>query len=104
MLDMGFRTMLKINAVARAAAGHHDIGHDESPGAGDDQQFPLRTPRSIAVSAARQPHCTIAHQVMLADGQEHKDKLLPALLKGRLPARAGVRQQAQHRGAPCRAC
>ena len=83
MLDMGFRDdVLKINAccassrqaiMISATMNHRELGTISNS--------LLRTPRSIAVSAARQPHSTIAHQVMLADGQEHKDKLLPALLE-----------------------
>jgi superfamily II DNA/RNA helicase len=37
--------------------------------------------RKIAVGRVRQPHSSIRHQVMLADSQSHKDRLLQALLQ-----------------------
>ena len=40
----------------------------------------LRDPRSIAISEVRSPHSSIHHQRILADGPEHKDRLLQALL------------------------
>jgi superfamily II DNA/RNA helicase len=41
----------------------------------------LRSPKKIAVGQVRQPHSSITHQLILADSQEHKDKLLAALLQ-----------------------
>jgi superfamily II DNA/RNA helicase len=35
---------------------------------------------TIAIGEVRQPHSSIFHQVILADGRDHKDRLLPALL------------------------
>jgi superfamily II DNA/RNA helicase len=40
----------------------------------------LRDPQSIAISEVRSPHSSIHHQRILADGPEHKDRLLQALL------------------------
>jgi ATP-dependent RNA helicase SrmB len=83
MLDMGFREdVLKINGycaperqvlMVSATLNHRELG--------SISRALLNSPQTIAVDAARQPHSTIAHQVMLADGQEHKDKLLVALLE-----------------------
>ncbi len=83
MLDMGFRDdVLKINGycaserqalMVSATMNHRELGTISNS--------LLSSPKTIAVGAARQPHSTIVHQVMLADGQEHKDKLLIALLE-----------------------
>lgn len=83
MLDMGFREdVLKINdycapqrqvLMVSATLNHRELG--------SISKALLKSPQTIAVDAPRQPHSTIAHQVMLADGQEHKDKLLLALLE-----------------------
>lgn len=83
MLDMGFREdVLKINGycalqrqvmMVSATLNHRELG--------SISKALLNKPQTIAVDEARQPHSTIAHQVMLADGQEHKDKLLIALLE-----------------------
>ena len=83
MLDMGFREdVLKINGycatqrqvlMVSATVNHRELG--------SISKALLNSPQTIEIDAARQPHSTIAHQVMLADGQEHKDKLLVALLK-----------------------
>jgi len=82
MLDMGFRDdVLKINdycagerqaIMVSATMSHRELGTISNS--------LLRSPRTIAVGAARQPHSTIVHQMVLADSQEHKDKLLAALL------------------------
>ena len=82
MLDMGFRDdVLKINdycgsarqvVMVSATLNHRELGAVSNA--------LLRAPQTIAVDGARQPHSTIIHQVVLADGQEHKDKLLLALL------------------------
>ena len=83
MLDMGFREdVLKINSfcasqrqvlMVSATLNHRELG--------SISKALLNEPQTIEVDAARQPHSTIAHQVMLADGPEHKDKLLIALLE-----------------------
>jgi superfamily II DNA/RNA helicase len=82
MLDMGFRDdVLKINGycarerqaiLVSATLNHRELGAIS--------HSLLNSPRTIAVDAARQPHSAIVHQVILADGPEHKDKLLLALL------------------------
>lgn len=41
----------------------------------------LRDPELITIDAVRQPHSSIHHQRILADSQEHKDKLLVALMQ-----------------------
>jgi ATP-dependent RNA helicase SrmB len=83
MLDMGFREdVLKINEycapqrqvlMVSATLNHRELG--------SISKALLNSPQTIAIDAPRQPHSTIAHQVMLADSQEHKDKLLIALLE-----------------------
>ena len=82
MLDMGFRDdVLKINGycaserqaiMVSATMNHRDLGSISNS--------LLRSPQTIAAGAARQPHSSIVHQVLLADSLEHKDKLLLALL------------------------
>jgi len=82
MLDMGFRDdVLKINGycaserqaiMVSATMNHRDLGSISNS--------LLRSPQTIAADAARQPHSSIVHQVVLADSLEHKDKLLLALL------------------------
>ena len=83
MLDMGFRDdVMKINdycaptrqvVMVSATLRQRDLGAMS--------KALLQTPETIAVGESRQPHSSIAHQVMLADSQEHKDKLLIALLQ-----------------------
>ena len=83
MLDMGFREdVLKINGhcggerqaiMVSATLQHRDLG--------TISHSMLSSPQTIAIGTVRQPHSAIAHQVMLADGQEHKDKLLIGLLQ-----------------------
>lgn len=41
----------------------------------------LKEPQTIAISEVREPHSSIHHQRILADSQEHKDKLLVALMQ-----------------------
>jgi len=41
----------------------------------------LKDPQEVAIGQVRQPHSNIFHQRILADSQEHKDKLLIALLR-----------------------
>jgi ATP-dependent RNA helicase SrmB len=83
MLDMGFRDdVLKINdycaAERRVLMLSATLQHR---GLGAISDTLLRSPRSIAIGQVRQPHSSIFHQVILADSQEHKDKLLLALLQ-----------------------
>jgi len=83
MLDMGFREdVLKINdycAPGRQALMVSATLHHRELGA--VSMAVLDSPRTIAIDTARTPHSSIAHQAILADNQEHKDKLLIALLE-----------------------
>jgi ATP-dependent RNA helicase SrmB len=83
MLDLGFREdVLKIadycastrQVVMLSATLKHK-------GVGAVAESLLRSPQTIAIGQVRQPHSSIFHQLILADSQEHKDKLLPALLQ-----------------------
>ncbi len=82
MLDMGFREdVLKINRycaperqilMLSATLKHKGLSTITGELMHDHQ--------TIAVGEVRQPHSSIFHQVILADGRDHKDRLLPALL------------------------
>lgn len=82
MLDMGFR-----DDVAKIAGYCPEekqvlmlsatLGHG---GVKTLARSMLRDPVTIAIGKPRQAHSSIYHQLILADSQEHKDKLLPALL------------------------
>jgi ATP-dependent RNA helicase SrmB len=83
MLDMGFRDdVVKV-------AGFCPVGKQvlllsatlSHRGVGAIAATLLRSPQTIAVGQVRQPHSSIAHQLILADSREHKDKLLAALLQ-----------------------
>jgi ATP-dependent RNA helicase SrmB len=83
MLDMGFRDdVVKVAGfcptskqvlLLSATLSHRGVGAIATT--------LLQTPQTIAVGQVRQPHSSIAHQLILADSQEHKDKLLTALLQ-----------------------
>jgi len=83
MLDMGFRDDVmgivgfcpadKQVLLLSATLSHRGVGAIATA--------LLRSPQSIAVGQVRQAHSSIRHQLILADGQEHKDKLLAALLQ-----------------------
>lgn len=83
MLDMGFRDDVlgiagfcpqdKQVLLLSATLSHRGVG------AIADSL--LRSPQTIAIGQVRQPHSSINHQLILADSQEHKDKLLAALLQ-----------------------
>jgi ATP-dependent RNA helicase SrmB len=83
MLDMGFREdVLKVAGYCEkekqvlllsATLSHRGVG--------SIAETLLRTPETITVGKVRQPHSSISHQLILADSQEHKDKLLTALLQ-----------------------
>lgn len=83
MLDMGFRDdVLKIAGfcpadkqvlLLSATLSHRGVGAIATT--------LLRAPQTIAVGQVRQAHSSIDHQLILADSQEHKDKLLAALLQ-----------------------
>lgn len=60
------------------------------PGIGDLSGKLLSSPRKIVVGQEREAHAAITHQLILADNQGHKDKLLSALLTGGTLRRALV--------------
>ncbi|TDG14829.1 DEAD/DEAH box helicase [Seongchinamella unica] len=83
MLDLGFRDeVLKVagfcgeqrQVILLSATLKHK-------GLGGVAREIMDNPRSIAVGEVRQPHSSIHHQRILADSQEHKDKLLVALME-----------------------
>jgi ATP-independent RNA helicase DbpA len=83
MLDMGFREdVMKIadfcgpgkQVLMLSATLKHK-------GLGGIAKALLQDPEKIAVGQVRQPHSSIFHQLVLADSQQHKDKLLLALLQ-----------------------
>ncbi|RLQ21985.1 DEAD/DEAH box helicase [Seongchinamella sediminis] len=83
MLDLGFRDeVLKLASfcgdqrqviLLSATLRHRGLG-------GVAREM-MNDPASIAVGEVRQPHSSIHHQRILADSQEHKDKLLIALMQ-----------------------
>jgi ATP-dependent RNA helicase SrmB len=83
MLDMGFRDdVVKIAEfcptkkqvlLLSATLSHRGVG--------DIATSLLQSPQTITVGQVRQAHSSIDHQLILADSQEHKDKLLAALLQ-----------------------
>jgi len=83
MLDMGFREdVLKINDYCGAGRQVMMLSATlQHRGLGVISDTLLRSPQSIAIGQVRQPHSSIFHQLVLADSQEHKDKLLIALLE-----------------------
>jgi superfamily II DNA/RNA helicase len=83
MLDMGFRDdVMKIagfcNPEKQVLMLSATLTHKGLSGVARDL---LREPQTVAVGEVRQPHSSIYHQRILADSQEHKDKLLIALLQ-----------------------
>ncbi len=83
MLDMGFREeVLKVaeycgdkrQVILLSATLRHK-------GLSTVTKELLHDPETIAVSEIRSPHSNIHHQRILADSQEHKDKLLLALMR-----------------------
>ena len=83
MLDLGFREeVLKLAAfcgdsrqviLLSATLKHKGLG-------GVAREL-MDKPKTIAISEVRQPHSSIHHQRILADSQEHKNKLLVALMQ-----------------------
>jgi ATP-dependent RNA helicase SrmB len=83
MLDMGFRDDVvnlagfcpddKQVLLLSATLSHRGVGAIADT--------LLRSPQSIAIGQVRQAHSSIDHQLILADSQQHKDKLLAALLQ-----------------------
>ncbi|MCB1689875.1 MAG: DEAD/DEAH box helicase [Halioglobus sp.] len=82
MLDMGFRDDViriaefcpegKQVLLLSATLSHRGVGAISTT--------LLQSPQSVTVGQVRQAHSSIDHQLILADSQEHKDKLLAALL------------------------
>jgi superfamily II DNA/RNA helicase len=83
MLDMGFREdVLKIAGYCGAQRQVLMLSATlKHKGLGAVAKSLLQSPEKIAIGQVRQPHSSIFHQLMLADSQEHKDKLLVALLQ-----------------------
>ena len=83
MLDMGFRDdVLKIAGFCGDQRQVLMISATlKHKGLGAIADSLLSEPEIISVGQVRQPHSTIHHQVMLADSQQHKDKLLAQLLQ-----------------------
>jgi ATP-dependent RNA helicase SrmB len=83
VLDMGFRDdVMKINSfcpmdkqvlMLSATLKHKGLG-----GVANEL---LEDPETINIGQIRAPHSSIFHQRILADNQQHKDKLLTALLQ-----------------------
>tara|TARA_B100001540_G_scaffold307453_1_gene320759 strand:+ start:1997 stop:3319 length:1323 start_codon:yes stop_codon:yes gene_type:complete len=83
MLDMGLREDV-LAICARCAPGRQVIMLSATlrhRGVAAVAQELLQAPETIQVGESRQAHGNIHHQLVLADGQEHKDQLLPALLR-----------------------
>lgn len=82
MLDMGFRDdVLKINDYCGPGRQVLMVSATlQQKQMGAVSRALLREPQTIAIGSVRAPHSSIAHQVVLADSQEHKDKLLSGLL------------------------
>lgn len=83
MLDLGFREdVLAINEFCGSGKQTLLLSATlQHKGVGSIARSLLTSPQSISVGEVRQAHSSIVHQRILADGQEHKDKLLPALLR-----------------------
>ncbi len=83
MLDLGFRE--DVLKIAGYCAPDRQVlmlsATLKHKGVGAVAESLLRSPEQIAVGEVRQPHSSIFHQLILADGQEHKDKVLTALLQ-----------------------
>ena len=83
MLDLGFRD--DVGDIAEHCPEQRQVlmlsataGH---PGVRKVAQTLLNEPQEIALAAPRQAHSDIYHQMILADSQQHKDKLLIALMR-----------------------
>ena len=89
MLDMGFRD--EVLAVVEFMPNERQVillsATLKHRGLANVTRDLLRDPQTIAISEVRSPHSSIHHQRILADGPEHKDRLLQALLD-----RAGFRR------------
>lgn len=83
MLDMGFRDeVLKVAGFCHADRQVILLSATlKHTALGRVARELLREPKTITVNEVRQPHSSIHHQRVLADSQEHKDKLLVALMQ-----------------------
>ena len=83
MLDMGFREdVLKIADYCSASKQVLMLSATlKHKGLGAIAETLLDAPENISIGQVRQPHSSIFHQLILADSQEHKDKLLVALMQ-----------------------
>ena len=83
MLDMGFREdVLKIANYCSASKQVLMLSATlKHKGLGAVAETLLDSPQNISIGQVRQPHSSIFHQLILADSQEHKDKLLVALMQ-----------------------
>jgi superfamily II DNA/RNA helicase len=83
MLDMGFREdVLKIAGYCSPQRQVLMLSATlQHKGLGGVARELLNDPQEVAIGQVRQPHSNIYHQRILADSQEHKDKLLIALLR-----------------------
>ena len=83
MLDMGFREdVLKIADYCSASKQVLMLSATlKHKGLGAIAETLLDSPQNISIGQVRQPHSSIFHQLILADSQEHKDKLLVALMQ-----------------------
>jgi superfamily II DNA/RNA helicase len=83
MLDMGFREdVLKIADYCSASKQVLMLSATlKHKGLGAVAATLLDSPQNISIGQVRQPHSSIFHQLILADSQEHKDKLLVALMQ-----------------------
>jgi ATP-dependent RNA helicase SrmB len=82
MLDMGFRE--DVLAIAEQSPESRQVlmlsATLEHKGVTTVAETLLKDPEKVVVGEVRQAHRSIAHQIILADSQEHKDRLLQALL------------------------
>ena len=83
MLDMGFRD--DVMDIASYCAADRQVlmlsATLKHKGLGGVARELLNSPQTVAIGEVRQPHSSIYHQRILADSQDHKDKLLLALLQ-----------------------
>ncbi len=83
ILDMGFRD--DVLAIARYCAAQRQVlmlsATLKHKGLSAITGQLLREPTTIAIGEVREAHSRIFHQRILADSQEHKDRLLLALLQ-----------------------
>ncbi|GHD10370.1 ATP-dependent RNA helicase [Halioglobus japonicus] len=83
MLDMGFRE--EVLDVAKYCGDKRQVillsATLKHKGLAVVTRELLNKPQTIAINEIRAPHSSIHHQRILADSQEHKDKLLVALMQ-----------------------